>query len=82
MLRVGWDRCPYCQRSDLRVSQPKSIWEEIAILLLLRPVRCLDCMRRSCRFLFIATEIVDSPTPARKPVEQTGSRDADTKRSA
>lgn len=37
MLRIGKEKCPYCFRSDVYVSDPKSLWEEFAVLLLLRP---------------------------------------------
>jgi hypothetical protein len=46
MLRVGFTDCPYCHRADIHISRAKSFGEELLILLLLRPVRCRDCMRR------------------------------------
>jgi hypothetical protein len=52
MLRVGWNRCPFCNREDLYFSRPKRLSEEIAILVLLQPVRCHACMRRFFRPLF------------------------------
>ena len=52
MLRVGWNRCPFCNREDIFVSRPKCLSEEIVILALLQPVRCHDCMRRFFRPLF------------------------------
>jgi hypothetical protein len=44
--KVGWEHCPYCHRQDIHLSRPKHWWEEMAGLLLLRTVRCHDCMRR------------------------------------
>jgi len=52
MLRVGWKCCPFCNREDVYISRPKCLSEEIAILALLQPVRCHDCMRRFFRPLF------------------------------
>ena len=52
MLKVGWERCPFCSRQDIYISAPRHLWEEIAILVLLQPVRCHDCMRRFLRPLF------------------------------
>ena len=52
MLRIGSKRCPFCYRQDIYISSPKHLWEEVAILLLLQPVRCQDCMRRFLRPLF------------------------------
>jgi hypothetical protein len=46
MLRIGFTDCPYCHRADIHISRAKSLGEELVILLLLRPVRCRDCMRR------------------------------------
>src|ERR1700730_14424357 len=42
-VRIGLADCPYCHRSDVCISRPKSLVEEVAILALLRPVRCRDC---------------------------------------
>jgi len=52
MLKVGWKRCPFCCRDNIHISHPKRLWEEVAILVLLQPVRCHDCMRRFIRPLF------------------------------
>ena len=52
MLKVGWERCPFCSRQDIYISTPRHLWEEIAILALLRPVRCSDCKHRFFRPLF------------------------------
>ena len=70
MLKVSWNRCPYCHRGDIHTSNPKHLGEELAVLLLLQPVRCHDCMRRFFRSLFAAP----SPTLARsiqlkKPIQ-------------
>lgn len=57
MLRVGTKKSPYCSRADIFVSRPRSLWEELAILLTLRPVRCHDCMRRFYRSLLTRTPL-------------------------
>jgi len=54
MLKVGWERCPFCSRQDIYISALRHLWEEVAILVLLQPVRCHDCMRRFLRPLFAA----------------------------
>jgi hypothetical protein len=57
VVRIGLADCPYCHRSDVCISRPKSLLEEVAILALLRPVRCRDCIRRFYRPLFVATPL-------------------------
>jgi hypothetical protein len=57
MLRIGRECCPRCRNSNVHVSAPESLWEELAILLLLRPVRCYGCMYRFYRPLSIPTTI-------------------------
>jgi len=53
MLRlVGSKRCPFCYRQNIYISHPKHWWESFAILILLQPVRCHDCMHRFLRPLF------------------------------
>lgn len=61
MLKVGWERCPFCFRQDIYISAPKHLWEEVAIFVLLQPVRCHVCMRRFFRPLFA------SPPPKKLP---------------
>ena len=41
-VRIGLADCPYCHRSDVCISRPKSLLEEVAILALLRPGACSD----------------------------------------
>jgi hypothetical protein len=82
-VRIGLAECPYCQRSDVCISRPKSLLEEIAILALLRPVRCRDCFRRFYRPLFVATpfrpcEVVQ----VKKPVQQAETSQSGQPRSA
>ena len=57
MLKVGWKRCPFCSRQNIYISAPKHLWEEVAILALLQPVRCHDCMHRFLR------PLLASPAP-------------------
>jgi hypothetical protein len=52
MFKIGWERCPFCYREDIYASTPKHLWEEFALFVLLRPVRCHDCMRRFFRPFF------------------------------
>jgi DNA-directed RNA polymerase subunit RPC12/RpoP len=71
MLRIGTsEECPYCHRSsEIYISNPKSIWEELVILLLLRPVRCHDCMHRFLRPVFIETPIAPRSVTIRKSIQ-------------
>ena len=55
VLKIGVQECPHCCRSEIYVSTPESIREEIMILLLLRPVRCRSCMARFYRPLWVPT---------------------------
>lgn len=57
MLRVGSQSCPHCDQSEIYTSRPDSLWEELAILLLLRPVRCRSCIARFLRPLWVATPV-------------------------
>ena len=65
---------------DIYVSDPKTLSEELAILLLLRLVRCHDCMHRFYRLPFVATSFVDA-AESRKPVRQVGTDKKDKHRS-
>jgi hypothetical protein len=69
MLKVGLERCPFCYKQNIYISAPKHLWEELAILVLLQPVRCHDCMRRFLRPLFA------SP-PAKSVVRSVESKEA------
>ena len=83
MLRIALESCPYCHRSNVYVSSPKSLWEEAAVLLLLRPVRCHHCMHRFYRPLFVPTPIAPARTTASKKLtQQTGTTEKDKQRSA
>lgn len=71
MLRIGFKRCPHCHRHDIRTSRPKTLWENLIVLALLRPVRCHDCMRRFYLPLFVSTTdvpLVSSRRIAPRPV--------------
>jgi len=76
MLKIGWKRCPFCCQEDIYISHPKSLWEEVVIVVLLQPVRCHDCMRRFLR------PLLASPTPriaARKAtLKEPVGKEADT----
>lgn len=84
MLRIGFDRCPYCHRADVYTSRPQGLWEELAVLLLLRPVRCHDCMHRSYRPIFKPSTGPLTPIKsvnAKRPPHQA-TEDKNTRRSA
>jgi hypothetical protein len=57
MLRIGMKDCPYCHRSNVYLSEAKSLMQKLAVLLLLRLVRCHDCMHRFYRPRFIPTPV-------------------------
>jgi hypothetical protein len=83
MLRIGRKECPYCRRSsEIFMSQPKSIWEELLVLILLFPVRCHDCMHRFYRPIFVATAILPTSVVGRKSARPAQSTEKDHKRSA
>ena len=70
MLRIGRKSCPYCHRPNVYVSSPESLWEEVAVLLLHRPVRCHDCMHRFYRPLSIPTPIALEIAQTIKPKQR------------
>ena len=83
MLRIGRESCPYCRRSNVHVSDPESLWEELAVLLLLRPVRCYDCMHRFYRPLSVPTPIAPGErAESMKPTQQADAAEEDEARSA
>lgn len=55
MLKIGRENCPHCCQSEIYISRSQSIWEDLMILLLLRPVRCRSCMARFYRPLTLST---------------------------
>jgi hypothetical protein len=40
MRRIGLRNCPYCGSLEVYLSAPKTFWEKIPVVLLLRLVRC------------------------------------------
>ena len=66
MLRIGSESCPHCDQSEIYVSRPATVWEELAVLLLLRPVRCRSCLARFYRPLWIQTPIHPASPALRK----------------
>jgi len=76
MYRVGLERCPYCKRgSDVYPSRPQSVWEKIAMLFLLHPVRCHTCLNRHYRPFFVPTLQHRPPqrtTGSTKPSQEAG----------
>ena len=64
MHSLALNNCPFCEHANIRVSQRKSAWEKIAVVLMIRPVRCHGCMNRFYRPIFVAT-----PLPLRRILE-------------
>jgi hypothetical protein len=52
---MGRECCPHCGRTEIYISRTEGIWEDLMVLLLLRPVRCRSCMARFYRPLWITT---------------------------
>jgi hypothetical protein len=82
MHRIGWENCPYCHSSNVYASRPRSLWEELAILFLLRPVRCHYCKLRYYRPLFLPTMQPHARTMDSKKPARAGSANRDEQRSA
>jgi len=81
MLRIGRECCPYCRRSNIQVSDPESLWEELAVLLLLRPVRCCDCGHRFYCPLSVPIPIASAGTAeSMKATQQADSAEEDEPR--
>jgi len=57
VLRIALQNCPHCDQSEIYTSRPADAWEKLAVLLLLRPVRCRSCIARFYRPLWIATPV-------------------------
>jgi len=84
LLRVGFkEDCPYCHQADIYISRPKSLGEEVVILLLLRPVRCHNCMHRFLRPLFVPTSLApNAGILSRSPSQKAGATEKIEQRSA
>jgi hypothetical protein len=46
MQFIGLGNCPNCGSDELHRSRVRNIIDALAYLILLRPVRCYQCMRR------------------------------------
>ena len=80
MRRIGLENCPYCGSYEVYVTAPKTFWEKIPVVFLLRFVRCHRCMHRHYRPLLLpATEI---PVASLRKPPDTASGHEQTKRSA
>lgn len=55
MHRIGLTSCPYCGRSEIYVSDRRTLWQRLSIVFLLRLVRCHVCMRRHYRPIIYPT---------------------------
>jgi hypothetical protein len=83
MLKLGMRNCPHCNSTEVYISRPQRLREELAILLSLRPVRCHHCMLRHYRPLFVPTLLPDnSPMQSRKASRQAIPAEPDEARSA
>lgn len=54
-MRIACTQCPYCGWSNVFLSRPKRFLDKLLVLILLRPVRCHECMRRFYRPIFCTT---------------------------
>lgn len=73
LLRIGRESCPHCCRPEIYISRSQDIWEDLMVLLLLRPVRCRSCLARFYRPLWIPTP----PKPNRLTHFRLNSSNAD-----
>ena len=46
MWFIGFGRCPNCDSDEIRRARVRYLTDVFALLVLLRPVRCYECMRR------------------------------------
>jgi hypothetical protein len=70
MRRIGVENCPYCGGLEVYISSPKTLWERIPTLFLLRFMRCHNCKRRHYRPVFLpAIRYQERASAPRKPVE-------------
>jgi hypothetical protein len=67
MRRIGLKMCPYCRSSEVYVSGPKTFWERIPAMFLLRLVRCHNCMRRHYRSPLLSAKHSPAGTIPTKP---------------
>ena len=79
MVRVRLRSCPYCHDSShVYLSAVKTLWDLVAFVFMLRPVRCHSCLGRFYRPLFLNTP---PPPPTRIRARETPEND-DDRRSA
>lgn len=69
MRLIGMGRCPYCSSDEIHRSSPRNIWDRLALVALLRPVRCHGCMRRHFIPILFRTKSYAVRT---KPVQPVG----------
>ena len=71
--------CPYCHDSSrVYLSRVKTLWEAVAFVFMLRPVRCHSCLGRFYRPFFLD---IPSAPPARLN-DRESSEDENDRRSA
>jgi len=77
MLSIGLGRCTSCGSDEVYRSRVRSIFDTLAFLVLLRPVRCHRCMRRHLTPILFPTknDVVSGKPPQnsdyRTPVAET-----------
>jgi hypothetical protein len=75
MRRLGVKDCPYCGSSEVYSSQPKTLADSACIFLLVRLVRCHNCMHRHYRPVFFpaakyVTRLAKKPVQIRTDVDK------------
>jgi hypothetical protein len=55
VIKIGIESCPHCRETEIYSSSVQSIWEDLIVLLLFRPVRCRGCEERFSRPLWVFT---------------------------
>jgi hypothetical protein len=78
MRRIGLHNCPYCGKTDIYASRPKTWRDEVCCFAFLQVVRCYSCLRRHYRPLFLPPVPI---SPVKKPI-QTADNDEQRERSA
>ena len=53
MRKFGLGACPSCGSAETYASAPKTLWQKVSVLLLLRVVRCHSCWRRYYQPVFL-----------------------------
>jgi hypothetical protein len=76
MRKIGLERCPWCNSTDVYASRPRSLTEVVGTLFLLRPVRCHRCLFRHFRPFFAHTVQYPQETMVSKNTSPGGHNEA------